>query len=118
MWFYQSALRASYHSVADLIRFTYSQTYCLASQGPEVMIGNSVLEPEATHNQTLPIVTMVTFARPARPLVFLVLWCRPLPMLTILYHGSDLGLFLVRIAFTSRRLRPDTREMMGTYVII
>ena len=27
---------------------------CLASQGPEVMIGNSVLEQVATHNQTLP----------------------------------------------------------------
>ena len=31
----------------------------LASQGAEVMIGNSVLEPEAAHNQTLPTVTWV-----------------------------------------------------------
>ena len=30
---------------------------CLASQGAVVMIGNSVLEPAATHNQTLPTIT-------------------------------------------------------------
>ena len=33
---------------------------CVASLGAEVMIGNSVSVPAATHNQTLPTVTMMS----------------------------------------------------------
>jgi len=97
---------------------------CLASQGAEVMIGNTVLYLVYAHNQTLPTVTMVnTLAEQptwciwsfgagtyqslpsahARPLVCLVLWSGGLPMLTILYQPSDLAKTSGLIAFTSRR---------------
>ena len=69
---------------------------CLASQEPEVMIGNSILEPEATHNQTLPTVTWVLTLAEQPTWCF---WCfgagtyQSLPMLTILSHAviGDLG---------------------------
>ena len=53
-WFYCSALRASRPSVWVWLQRV---TYCLASPGAEVMIGNSVLEQAATHNHFLPIIT-------------------------------------------------------------
>ena len=56
-----SALRAStYHEHSRVRSHITPIPIDFASQGAEVMIGNSVLEPEATHNQTLPTVTMMS----------------------------------------------------------
>ena len=98
------------------------------------MIGNMLLEPAATHNQTLPNITFSSLlglqdhwcfwsfgpdpyqslpSAHARPLVCLVLWSGPLPMLTNLYHGSDLGVIRPCETFTSLRLRHENITHSG-----
>lgn len=72
------------------VNLAQRMAYCLASQGAEVMIGNSVLEQAATHNQTLPTITVMSMLAAQDH------WCiwffgpdpyQLLPMLTILSHA-------------------------------
>ena len=77
-------------------------TYVLLPK-PVVMIGNMLLEPAATHNQTLPTITFESLLGLRNRMVFLVLWCQGLPDFTIAYQPVNLGKTSGLIAFTSRR---------------
>ena len=64
MWFYRTPTHRPFGPPPTLNTVESAVTslpYPLTSlPNAEVMIGNSVLEPEATHNQTLPTVTMMS----------------------------------------------------------